>query len=160
MVNLRLPRVSDEEAIDFILSHLRRGKKNQHPLSDGFAFDLYIPDVVLKYLEPQQEEWRRQNPGAGMVGFQPDTITNSRPFYDAAWSLCIRGILRPGILQNRPQDQRPFMAGAGYDLTPYGREWLAHTDETECLHTEYKRFSELFAVHRNRYCPAYYRRSQ
>lgn len=159
-MRLQLPQISDEEATDFIISYLRRGEKSQQPFSDGFGFDLYLPDVVSKFLDPQREEWLRNNPQRGMVSFEIDTATNSQPFYDAAWNLCVRGILRPGVLQHDPQYHRAFIVSAGYSITQFGRSWLADTAQYECLPTEYKRFSELLAAHANRYGAAYYLRSQ
>lgn len=160
MVRLQLPQISDEEANAFLISYLRHGKKDQHPFSDGFGFDLYIPDVILKYIDPQQKEWLEQNPQHGTAYFEVDDVTNSQPFFDAAWNLCTRGILRPGTIQHDPQYHRAFTIGAGYSLTTYGRDWLNQISGYECLPSEYGRFSQLLAMHSKRFIDGYYARSQ
>jgi len=50
-------------------------------------------------------------------------------FYDAAWQLCRRGILRPGM--NCPEGQGSGWGppGDGFALTTAGREWLKHAAE-------------------------------
>lgn len=161
-MRLQLPVMSDEEASTLIISYLRRGKKSQHPFSEGFAFDVYIPNVVTEYLDVLQQESLQQHPQQGMTNYELDHVTNSQPFYDAAWNLCIRGILRPGVLEHNstPQRHRTFIVNAGYHLTTYGREWLDNTAQDECLPTEYKRFSELLVAHTSRYGAAYQARSQ
>ena len=50
--------------------------------------------------------------------------------------------------------------GAGFMLTPYGREWLGKVNEYECIPTEYGRFGELLARYYSRFGKGYLSRSQ
>src|SRR5260370_24747512 len=53
-------------------------------------------------------------------------------FYDAAWQMCRRGILRPRM--NCPEGQGSGWGppGDGFALTTAGREWLQHAAEAYC----------------------------
>lgn len=70
------------------------------------------------------------------TGDQDEKEPYVAPFYDAAWELCRRGVLRPGSAVAAGQTstgqigQRingaPFF-GDGYSLTQWGREWVKKT---------------------------------
>ncbi|MBE9137460.1 hypothetical protein IQ254_09590 [Nodosilinea sp. LEGE 07088] len=159
MPRLQISKFSEEEASALILSHLRNGKKGD-PNNSDYGNDLYIPNVVLACLDEVQAEWRRQNVGVGMVRLELDTQTNSESFYDAAWSLCTRGILRPGITITGRQFEYAGVIGAGFNLTPYGRQWLSEVSGYECIPSEFGRFSQLLATHAQRFGDGYQVRSQ
>jgi len=121
---LQLPEYTEEEAFSWILSHLRN--PNRDPINHrDYGNDLYIPNVILDCLKELQAQWDTQNPiGSRDIRFistEMDTRTNSTPFYDAAWSLCTRGTLRPGVTYPQRQFEYAGIIGAGFNLTPYGR---------------------------------------
>lgn len=159
MVNLQLPKYTEEEALGLILSHLRNpGQGN--PLDSIPNYDLYIPHVMAAAFTPLHDEWRRQNPGVGMVTFSSDLVTNSEPFYDAAWSLCTRGILRPAPVHPGRQPEYMPVIGGGYYLTPYGKAWLDQASGYETIPSQYGRFAQLLATHSNQFGGGYHARSQ
>jgi hypothetical protein len=163
MPKLQLPEYTEEEALSWILSHLRNPRRD--PISrPDYGNDLYIPNVLLDSLQEVQAQWHKQNPRGsrdiGPISFEMDTRTNSTPFYDAAWSLCTRGILRPGVTYPQRQFEYIGIIGAGFNLTPYGRQWLNQTSGYECIPSEYGRFSQLLAGHSHRFGNGYQARSQ
>jgi hypothetical protein len=48
----------------------------------------------------------------------------SPAFYEAAWELCRRGILRPGIKKLGEQATAEGSGGNGYSVTALGRSWI------------------------------------
>lgn len=50
-----------------------------------------------------------------------------RPFYDAAWELCRRGILRPGRVAPRNQRQADG-TGHWFSITDFGKRWPTEGD--------------------------------
>ena len=69
----------------------------------------------------------------------------SRHFYSAAWELCTRGILRPGVTEYGAQSTQDGSGGNGYSVTPFGRQWLSETDRDIFVPTESGLFSEMVA---------------
>jgi hypothetical protein len=161
MRSLKIPKYTEEEALGRIISYLR-GKRPESLSLDpaGASYDLYIPYIIHQCLKEQQDEQRRQNPNTGMVSWELDLQANSEPFYDAAWALCTRGVLRPGIVQPREQFQFAPIIGAGFLLTPYGQEWLSQISGYEAIPSEYGRFSTLLAAYSPRFGAGYHVRSQ
>jgi hypothetical protein len=80
--------------------------------------------------------------------------------YGAAWELCRRGILRPGINAYGAQATDAGGSGEGYSITPFGRQWLAEADKDDFVPTEPERFAQMFVPHRERLGAAFYERSQ
>ncbi|WP_206756173.1 hypothetical protein [Trichocoleus sp. FACHB-591] len=113
-------------------------------------------------LKEEEEQWlkKNSNSGTGHINFEIDTRTNSEPFYDAAWNLCTKGILRPGVTYPQQQFAYVGIIGAGFNLTPYGRQWLSQISGYECTPTEYGRFSQLLAGYSERFGSGYHARSQ
>lgn len=95
---------------EFIVETLRDpyGPMQRHSLD----YDLYLPWL-------QEEVWNSPTPEDAL-----QTPVLDRIYMDAAWSLVMKGYLRPGprtmSAQCRPQDY-----GKGYSLTAEGRAWLA-----------------------------------
>jgi hypothetical protein len=161
MPNLTLPEYTEEQALSRILNHLRNPKDD--PINfPNYGNDLYIPNVILECFEEVKAQWQTQNSrdSQNMIGIRYEMNPhqkNSRPFYDAAWDLCTRGILRPGVIDLQ---QRMGIIGAGFNLTPYGRQWLNETSGYECIPSEYGRFSYLLTGHSRRFGNGYHTRSQ
>ena len=53
----------------------------------------------------------------------PEDYPYYRPFYDAAWELCRRGILRPGRVAPR-NGTSPDAMGDWFSITVLGKRWL------------------------------------
>jgi hypothetical protein len=104
-----------EEALNFILAELRaRG-----PATHGqHGYDLTVMDMAVR--------WRRaKEPGLrGNLVDSERTYAVSVPFYDAAWELARRGVLRPSVRTSFMQWSGFNAAGGGYTLTAIGQSWL------------------------------------
>jgi len=161
MVKLSVLKYTQEEAVSMILNHLRDLGRDRVEFSD-YGNDLYIPNVIDSCLEERKLQWSKENPNtATPILWEYDSQTNSSSFYDAAWSLCIRGILRPSVIyQQQLQQQQTGAIGAGFNLTPYGKQWLKETSGYECIPSEYGRFSQLLAEYSHRFRNGYHIRSQ
>lgn len=77
--------------------------------------DVWIGDVCARY-------WQ----GLGVKVWElpsRDHEVYCRPFYDAAWELCRRGVLRPGQVAPLGRAASGHFAGDGYALTEWGIAW-------------------------------------
>lgn len=97
-----------------------------------YGYDVYVPNVVAAYLAEvekiPQHLVRDHQRGRELTPF----------FFDAAWELCRRGILRPGVPNSGNADNR------GYAVTICGKSWIASGALTPIL-LDPIRLSELFA---------------
>lgn len=59
---------------------------------------------------------------ADWTPIKPYANAVSRIFYDLAWFLCLKGVLRPGIQAGA--NSAPNADIIGYSLTGYGRKWI------------------------------------
>ena len=114
MSESRLPTA--EEALNFIVQTLRREGPAGHGL---FGYHMTVIDMTVR--------WRRATEGEikGNVTESRRTYEVSPPFYDAAWELARRGVLRPSVRNSLPQWSAFNYAGGGYSLTAAGEAWLA-----------------------------------
>jgi hypothetical protein len=160
---LQLPKYTEEEALARILTHLRR-KEPVLVNRSNYGNDLYLPHVMSDCLEEVKDEWMKQNSTSsgfvGSISFEMDTRINSESFYDAAWNLCTKGILRPGVTYPQRQFEYAGIIGAGFNLTPYGRQWLDKVSGYECIPSEHGHFSQLLAGHSQQFGNGYHMRSQ
>lgn len=90
------------------------------------------------------------------------------PFYDAAWTLCRRGVLRPGAAvpagQTGAQMGQRFNAapfyGDGYSLTAWGREWVRKvSSERSALPHDSTRMTEVLHQFKSRFGDGYAQRA-
>jgi hypothetical protein len=93
------------------------------PPDDGFpsyGYDVWLPKVIVAYIrevEHSTEHTQHLHGGRRQGELAPC-------FYDAAWSLCRRGILRPGIKDVSGFGPANGASGAGYCFTAIGRSWF------------------------------------
>lgn len=158
---LKLPTMTEEDALGRIISWLKNPRRNTDPMSrPNYGHDLYVPNVIDECLsEVMREHQQRQNPG-GMTRYEFDSATNSEPFYGAAWNLCRRGILHPNTTNFDARYNNWLLIGAGFTITPYGKKWLSEISGYECIPSEYGRFAQLLARHSKRFGNGYHARSQ
>jgi hypothetical protein len=64
-------------------------------------------------------------------------------FYAAAWDLCRRGILRPGVRSYLAQATAAGASGNGYSITPFGFKWLSEAEKDDFVPTEPGRFAQM-----------------
>jgi hypothetical protein len=80
--------------------------------------------------------------------------------YAAAWDLCRRGILRPGVRAYNAQATADGASGNGYSITPFGQQWLAESDRDDFVPTEPERFAQMLSPYRERFVPSFQERAQ
>lgn len=98
---ITLPTITEEEALGRLVSWLQAWSQQSGKRTfslDGFPYsghDLYIPEVIAAELEKHQREHARSHPVQGMHSYRMNAQKGTEPFYQAAWSLCNRGIIAP-----------------------------------------------------------------
>jgi hypothetical protein len=104
-----------DDALAFLVDYLKKPRPSTGYSS--FGYDVYLPNVVLANVVEIERSTEH-----------PQTIYNgtrwrqlSPIFYEAAWELSRRGLLRPGV--RRFGDQADGVA-EGYSVTARGRQWL------------------------------------
>src|ERR1700761_8666368 len=119
-----------DDAVNFLIGKLAHLCDTTIPQAQtrfqrAHGADVWIQSVADEY-------WSRQ--GKSIVNLtQDEQEPLVGPFYDAAWTLCRRGVLRPGNAVPAGQtgsqigarfSGAPFY-GDGYSLTGWGRTWVA-----------------------------------
>src|SRR5262249_35556513 len=118
----------------------------------NYGYELYIPRALDGYLQ-------------GVLNLNQacrgDRERISRPFLDAAWELCRRGIIRPGIKFWGQQATDDGASGNGFSITPFGRQWLAETGQMyEYIPVEPGRFGQLLGSYSVKFGQGYHERAQ
>jgi hypothetical protein len=106
-----------DDAVAFIVDFVRTPRR-----LDGystFGYDLKLEIVILTYLK-EVGDWP---PHLQLVQDHPRAHELSPIFFEAAWELCRRGILRPSVQVIR--SGAGSADGTGYSLTTLGRCWIA-----------------------------------
>ncbi|MGO9057357.1 MAG: hypothetical protein ACLQU2_08225 [Candidatus Binataceae bacterium] len=138
------------DAAALLISLLRRPT----PLGDlsSYGYDVYLPSLVGTYLINRGivNQHQRDNQMRGMMSM----------LYAAAWDLCRRGILRPGVREYQTQATLDGASGNGYSITPFGRQWLAEANRDDFVPTEPERFAQMLARYRERFGMAFQERAQ
>lgn len=131
--------LTQTDAATMLLSWLR---SPNHGGFGSYGYGIYLPHLVRAHLaargvERDQEE--RQ-------------LREMMPMlYAAAWDLCRRGVLRPGIERYGAQATPDGASGNGYSVTPFGAKWIAETNQDDFVPTEPERFGEMLGRYRNRF---------
>ncbi len=131
-----------EDAIQAILGSIRNGK------AKAYGYEIYIPNVIAEYLGISWRDGRLR-----MREVSPE-------FYAAAWELCRRGIIRPGVVEFDKQSTEDGSAGNGYSLTPFGRQWIEEADKDTFIPTEPERFAEMLNPYKERFGAGFHERAQ
>ena len=120
---------TEDDALNFIVRALRDTKENV----GNFGCDVYMPQIFNLYLKNVcgHQDYRIE---AGYEEIAP-------AFYAAAWELCRRGVLRPGVSNFNQHEQGGFVNG--YSITPTGAKWIKEAGHYDCLPIEPGRFSKL-----------------
>lgn len=129
-----------EDALKKIVEALKSDKPQTR--YSQYGYDIYIPSLI------------RSNYDAN------EFCDVSRVFFAAAWELCRRGILRPGISCMGAQATDEGNGGAGFSVTPFGEKWLSEEDFDTFVPTEPERFGELLADCKLLFGPGYHERAQ
>jgi hypothetical protein len=142
--------VNEEDAFHFIVRVLR---ENLMPdMGSSYGYELYLPNVIQHYLISVLKR------GHGEA--QRDYRATSPPFLAAAWELCRRGIIRPGVKALGQQSTDEGAAGAGFSVTPAGKRWLKEAGQYDFVPIEPGRFSRLLDSFSPRFGPGFQERAQ
>jgi hypothetical protein len=115
------PTVAVDDALNYILQQLR----TKGPASYGQdGYDFTVRDMTVRYLK----EVLRLSPAPEVEDER--TYAASPAFFDAAWELARRGVLRPSVRSSFMQWAARASSGGGYTLTRVGAEWLAGLGDT------------------------------
>jgi hypothetical protein len=147
-----------DEAIIFTLAQLRESetpeavanRERDRLRSPGstYGYDLYVPTLARKWAQGDQENpshWDRHAREASGV------------FFEAAWELCRRGILRPGV---RATSEQGINDGGGYCVTTRGREWLRDAADEVFVSVQPGALAAAFDRYRHRFGAGYHQRAQ
>lgn len=142
--------MNHEDASKYLVSYLR----NPRPTGgySTYGYDIYISRVVDAYLHEQGKTSSSAN--------DREIRELSPHFLAAAWDLCRRGIIRPGVASLGDQSTTEGAAGGGYAITPFGRTWIAESDKDDFVPTEPERFARLIAKYNARFSPQFAERAQ
>jgi hypothetical protein len=116
-----------------------------------YGYGVYLPALVQTYV---------QNQDITGVDVEQKMAEMMPMLYAAAWELCRRGILRPGIEAYNAQATADGASGNGYSITPFGKTWLSEAENDDFVPTEPERFAEMLAHHQQRFGIAFQERGQ
>jgi hypothetical protein len=141
-----------DDAIQFLIRYLREDRKSEY---GSYGYGLYLHHVARDYLkdlrvhphELDQELHRRD-------------AQLSRVFFAAAWELCRRGILRPGLKSFQGQATDAGGSGHGYSLTPFGETWIRQASEADYVPTQPSRFAQMLTAAGTHFGPGLVERSE
>src|SRR5260221_1754435 len=126
-----------DDAIAFIVEFLRTPRPD-----DGypkFGYEIYLPMVMVAYVR----EIEHSTEHVSRLWDSPRAKELSPIFYKAAWELCRRGVLRPGLKSLGEQATADGASGNGYSLTTLGRHWIQQ-DARSALLAGPDRLSQMF----------------
>lgn len=140
--------MNQEDATNLLVEWMRNPNHGDYA---SYGYEVYLPNLIRTYLQSQGIQHHEQE----------QQLREMIPhFYAAAWDLCRRGILRPGVHSYGAQATDDGNAGNGYSITPFGRAWLAESDRDDYVPTEPGRFAHMLEPYRARFGPGFYERSQ
>jgi hypothetical protein len=130
-----------DQAIAILLEELRAARTRR------YGYDLYArhgAEVAAQRLHPNDHNLRERT-----------TIDLSSLFLEAAWELCRRGIVRPGI--RRTGDQA--VDEGGYSLTAAGRAALENLDAASIILAQPGSLAATLGGYRNRFGDGFHQRA-
>jgi hypothetical protein len=149
-----MSNLKTEDALLFLVEYLRKGRSAYFGPSGpaDYGYDVYMLNPMRAYYRQSHRADLMQEPGA------PERV--APVFLDAAWELCRRGILRPGIRTWNVQATNDGSAGFGFTITPFGRTWLNEAEHDTFVPTEPERFGQLLERYRVRCGNGFHQRAQ
>jgi hypothetical protein len=148
------PEITIDSAIQF-LAEYASGPRGRERYS-SYGYEIYLPNVVWAFLTRVHGQ-----PPSTTDAVHSDQGRRVFPtFYDAAWELCRRGVLRPGLQTSGLQSTDDGASGNGYSITEIGRRWLKEFPQAIYIPTEPVRFAKLLESFRPQLGEAFFQRSQ
>jgi hypothetical protein len=140
------PLVTVDDALSYLVECLRKEKRIGQN-----GYDVYTQSVIDMFLI-ERERLSRDDRGDA---FRDRGIEISPYFLSAAWELCRRGVLRPGLISRGHGDVGHNEVGAGYSVTKQGRVWVDRAGYEELATVIPGRFLELLTSHEKRFGRAF-----
>jgi len=119
-----------EDAAAFIVDFI--AKPRATAFYSDYGYDVYMPNVVATYIAEVKKIPQH------LIRDHPLSRELTPFFFDAAWELCRRGVLRPGVPNSGNADNR------GFAVTNIGRSWIVSGALMPIL-LDTMRLNELFA---------------
>lgn len=143
-------KMLQEDAEKLLIRWLR-----ERPRSDysNYGYDVCISNVIRWHLVSLALDQHSPEYNRLLVDLSPS-------FYSAAWELCRRGIIRPGVKRLGDQVTDPGSGGDGYSITPFGDQWIAESDKDDFVPTEPQRFAQMLQPYHDRFGSGFYERAQ
>ena len=136
------------DASQLLIQWLRRPN---HGGGAQYGYGVCLPALVRRDLESQ---------GVRHFDVEPRIREMMPALYAAAWDLCRRGILRPGIREYGAQSTDDGASGNGYTVTPFGEQWFAEENRDDFVPTEPERFAQMLAPYQPRFGVSFQERAQ
>lgn len=145
--------VTVEDATNLLIEWM---EKPDHGGFGSYGYDLYLELLVMAW-------FKKAGVGKGSQAEQHeiDKATHAAmpTFMAAAWELCRRGIVRPGVKDNKSQNTDEGSAGFGYSITPLGRLWLEEKDHGLFVPPEPGRFGVMLEPFKHRFGAGFHQRA-
>ena len=138
--------MKSEDATKILIQFLR---EQDHGGSAKYGYEIYLPALIHTYFRK-----------AGLQDVESKVREVSPIFYNAAWELCRRGILRPGVKYHGAQATADGSSGNGYSITPFGRTWLQEANRDDFVPTEPERYGEILGQYKSMYGSGFHERAQ
>lgn len=147
-MNTNLSDITLDDATKQLITWLRAPDYDNYP---KYGYDIYLPSLITVYLNKKQIDH---------LEIDKKLISLSPLFYNAAWELCRRGIIRPGISHYRNQSTDDGNAGNGYSITPFGHQWLQEESNNDFVPTEPERFARMIEPYKEKFGKGFHQRVQ
>ena len=138
-----------EDAERVIIRGIREKPTFEYP---NYGYDIYLSNTIRWHL--------CESGGREKDALEQATRDLWPTFVAAAWELCRRGVIRPGVHQLSAQSTERGSAGEGYSITSFGAQWAAEADFDDFVPTEPQRFAHMLAPYVARFGPGFRERAQ
>lgn len=136
-----------DDALAFIVQYVKSGQKDDA----YFGYEIYLSRIVEAYLR-EIGDWP---PTIQYAQDHPQNRELSSAFFEGAWELCRRGVLRPSV---RFLGRQGSADGSGYSITTQGRLWI-EKQTAEILIGGPDRISQLFEKFAQQFGSAFLQRA-
>ena len=141
-----------DSALQIITRYLREGSDKYKK----FGYDIHLPSLWEDYVRERDDLPATEYHEAANRGQELAPL-----FYAAAWDMCLRGLIRPGVRAPNTQVTEDGQGGSGYSYTPQGREFVEEIGETiPFIPTEPAQVANLFAEYRAMFGDGFHQRAQ
>lgn len=143
--------MNQDDALQFVIHLLRNAPANR---LSHYGYGIYLPKVITEYVYENEGLLRNEQVGNRRIR------ELSPAFYAAAWELCRRGIMRPGITHFGEQATDSGGSGDGYSLTPLGESWLQEEHGEDYIPSDPNRFSQMLEPFQESFGRGYFERAK